>query len=353
MTAPGADPAVRRMAHTVLMPGFTGTDVPAWLERAIGEGLAAVCYFAPNLAADPAGLSARLHALRPDLLTASDEEGGRVTRLHAATGSPHPGHGDLGAEGDPRRTAAVAEAMGRDLRAAGITAALAPVADLRLDTANPVVGGRSFGADPDQVAAHTAAFVRGLHAAGVRGAVKHFPGHGATRVDSHVALPVVDVALPVLRRRELAPFAAAVAAGADMVMAGHIVVPDLDTAPASVSPAAYRMLRADLGFTGAAVTDALDMRGLAAHTGAADPARAVALGAAAALAAGADLLCLGNPGNAAADGRTPPPGFDERVFTAAREAVLAAVDSGAVPVARLAEAAGRVERLLAGPASAP
>ncbi|GAB3455249.1 hypothetical protein GCM10027570_35870 [Streptomonospora sediminis] len=359
-----ADPALLRMAHTVLMPGFTGTAVPSWLARAIDRGLGAVLYFAPNLAVGPATLSARLHALRPDLLAACDEEGGRVTRLHAAAGSPYPGHGELG-RGTPARTRETAAAMGRELAAAGIGAALSPVADINTDPANPVIGDRAFGAGPEQVAAHTAAFVEGLHAAGIAAAAKHFPGHGDTRTDSHIDLPVIGAGLRTLRRRELVPFAAAVEAGTDLVMTGHIVVPELDRAPASVSPRCYALLRSELGFTGAAVTDALDMRGLAAYTGAADRVAGVARGAAAALAAGADLLCLGNPGNlgklgnrggaagAAADPGAGAPAADEAVFRAALDGVLAAVDAGRVAPDRLAEAARRVERLLVSGAAAP
>ncbi|GAA4945974.1 hypothetical protein GCM10023224_31630 [Streptomonospora halophila] len=351
MSAAG-DPALRRLAHTVLMPGFAGTAVPPWLARAVDDGVGAVLYFAHNLADDPARLSAELRGLRPDLLTASDEEGGRVSRLYAAGTSPHPGHGELG-RGSPERTRRAAAAMGRELAAAGIGAALAPVADLGSDPRNPVIGDRSFGADPQRVAAHTAAFVDGLHAAGVAAAAKHFPGHGDTATDSHLDLPVVAADADTLRSRELVPFAGAVAAGTDMVMAGHLAVPALDTAPASVSARCYELLRDELGFEGVAVTDALDMRGLSAHTGAVERIEGVARGAAAALAAGADLLCLGNPAEAAGiaagavDASAAAHVADEALFTAARDAVLAALDRGSLPAERLAEAAGRVERLLA------
>ncbi|MFC4561204.1 glycoside hydrolase family 3 N-terminal domain-containing protein [Nocardiopsis mangrovi] len=340
MSAARRDPSVRRMAHTVLMPGFCGTGVPPWLERAItDEGLASVLYFAPNLTEDPAGLSARLHGLRPDLLVASDEEGGRVTRLHAGAGSPYPAHGELGAADDIAHTRGVAAAMGRDLRAAGIDAALAPVVDVNVNPANPVIGPRAFGAEPAAVAAHGAAFTAGLHEAGLLSAAKHFPGHGDTRTDSHVDLPVIDIDMATLRARELVPFRAAVRTGVDMVMVGHIRIPALDDAPASVSPRAYALLRDEVEFRGVAITDALDMRGLARHTGAGSVLEGVARGAVAALSAGADLLCLGNPYTARAG--------DEEMFAGTRDRLLEGVAAGAVPVERLAEAAGRVERLLA------
>ncbi|RCV50177.1 glycoside hydrolase family 3 N-terminal domain-containing protein [Marinitenerispora sediminis] len=339
MTAadPHRDPALRRMAHAVLMPGFLGTRTPDWLARAIDAGLGAVCCFAPNLAADPAALTRELHGLRADLLVTSDEEGGRVTRLHAATGSPYPGHAELGAADDPERTRAVAEELGRELRAVGIDAALAPVLDVNVDPRNPVIGDRSFGADAGLVARHGAAFARGLAASGTLAAGKHFPGHGDTAVDSHKALPVVDVDLPTLRGRELVPFAAAIEAGVPMVMAGHIAVPALDEAPASLSARGYALLRTDLGFTGTAVTDALDMRAVTRSTGAPTVVAGVARGAVAALRAGADLLCLGNPHDSDTG--------DEAIFRTALDGLLAAVADGTVPAGRLAEAAERVAGL--------
>ncbi|GAA3747466.1 beta-N-acetylhexosaminidase [Spinactinospora alkalitolerans] len=336
---PARDPAVLRMVHAVLMPGFTGTSVPGWLARAIEEDLGAVLYFAPNLTGDAAELSGALHGTRPGLLVASDEEGGSVTRLHAQRGSPHPGHGELGAAGDPRRTRTVAAELGRELRAAGIDIGIAPVVDVNVDPANPVIGERSFGSDAGEVARHGAAFVEGLQSAGVAATAKHFPGHGDTTTDSHLALPVIDIDQAVLRDRELVPFAAAIGAGVRTVMAGHIRIPALDSAPASVSPRAYALLRTELGFTGAALTDALDMRAMAEYFGSRTALEGLALGAVAALHAGADLLCLGNPYQGDES--------DETIFLTVRDRILAALADGSVPLARLAEAAGRVAELAA------
>lgn len=345
MSSAHGDPAVVRMVHTVLMPGFLGTEVPDWLARAVDAGLASVLYFGPNLRRNPPSLSARLHGLRDDLIIASDEEGGRVTRLHAAAGSPYPAHAELGAIGDTAHTRTVAATMGRELRAAGIDAALAPVVDVHSDPRNPVIGPRSFGADAAEVARHGAAFVAGLHDAGLVCAAKHFPGHGDTRTDSHLALPVIDLDQDTLAGRELVPFRAAVEAGVDMMLMAHIRIPALDDAPASASPAAYRLLREDLGFQGPAVTDALDMWAVANYTGAGDTLEGAARGAVAALAAGADLLCLGNPATSGHD--------DEEMFRTVRDRLLDAVDTGDLPSDRLAAAAQRVPSLAAGVRRSP
>src|SRR6266536_1808351 len=180
------------MADGCLLPGFAGTRAPDWILRRLDGGLGGAVLFSRNVAdpAQVAALTAELHAARPDGLVAIDEEGGDVTRLESATGSSYPGNLALGAAGDPELTRAVAASLGAELAAAGIDLDLAPVADVNSNPDNPVFGVRSFGADPDLVGAHTAAFVAGLQSAGVAACVKHFPGHGDTSVDSHLDLPV-------------------------------------------------------------------------------------------------------------------------------------------------------------------
>ena len=195
---------------------------------------------------------------------------------------------------------------------------------------NPVIGTRSFGADPARVAAHSAAAVTGLQAAGVAACAKHFPGHGATVADSHHELPTVDVPLDVLRRRDLPPFAAVVAAGARAVMTAHIRVPALTgDRPATFSRAVLvDLLRTEYGFTGTVITDALEMKGAAVAAGGVGPA------AVRALAAGADLLCIGAEVDA------------ELVERVAAEIVGALAD-GRLDRARVEEAAGRTAALAA------
>src|SRR3954453_6644299 len=194
-TVPGSgQDTLARDSLTVLQPGFPGTTAPDWLLRRLGEGLASVGLFGRNIPSPDqlAALTAQLRAERDDVLVAIDEEGGDVTRLEVGTGSSFPGNNALGAVDDVALTEAVALELGRRLAACGVNLNWAPSADVNSNPANPVIGVRSFGADTDLVARHTAAYVTGLQSAGVAACTKHFPGHGDTAVDSHLALPRID-----------------------------------------------------------------------------------------------------------------------------------------------------------------
>jgi beta-N-acetylhexosaminidase len=326
---------VTRDALTVLQPGFTGTTPPDWVLRRLEEGLGGVGIFGRNVetAEQLAALTARLREVSPDVLVAIDEEGGDVTRLEARTGSSFPGNLALGTVDDPELTHAVARELGRRLADCGVTLNWAPSADVNSNPDNPVIGVRSFGADPELVARHTVAYVRGLQSAGVAACVKHFPGHGDTAVDSHLSLPRIDADLATLRDRELVPFRAAVEAGARCVMSAHILLPALDPAlPGTLSPAALGgLLRAPreaggLGHEGLIVTDGMEMRAISAVYG-------LERGSVLALAAGADAICVG--GGLA----------DEETVLRLRDAVVAAVHAGELPAGRLADAAARVRAL--------
>jgi beta-N-acetylhexosaminidase len=318
--------ALGRAAAATLLASFPGERVPAWLLDRVAGGLGGVCLYGSNRGADLAASASTIHDARPGVLVALDEEGGDVTRLEAATGSSVPGNAALGAVDDIDLTRAVAAALGGALRAAGIDLDLAPCADANTDPANPVIGVRSFGADPEVVARHTVAFVAGLQGAGVAACVKHFPGHGAVDVDSHLDLPTVPVSRQRLRTRELVPFRAAVGAGVAAVMTGHLRVPALDGEPATVSHRILTgLLRDELGFTGTVVTDALDMAGIGG------PAE-IRANVVHAVAAGADLCCLG-------------PDNTVELVDACTSALLGAVSSGAPSEARLRDAAARVTAL--------
>jgi len=199
-------------------------------------------------------------------LVASDTEGGIVFPLHRVL-DPGPGATTLGWIDRTELTETVHADRGARLRASGVNLVLAPVADVDV-AGNPVIGTRAFGRDPEHVRRHVAAAVRGLHRGGVACCVKHWPGHGAARVDSHLELPVLDRDDAALRAVDAPPFEDAVAAGVDAVMTGHLRVPawqSVGTGPVSVDPAAIARLRSTLGFDGPLLGDAIEMQALAGY----------------------------------------------------------------------------------------
>ncbi|MBD0707438.1 MULTISPECIES: glycoside hydrolase family 3 protein [unclassified Streptomyces] len=327
--AHGSD-TLTRDALTVLQPGFVGTTAPDWLLRRIGEGLSSVGLFGRNVESPEqlAALTAQLRAERDDVLVAIDEESGDVTRLEVKQGSSFPGNYALGSVDDVELTRAVARELGSRLARCGIDLNWAPSADVNSNAENPVIGVRSFGADPDLVARHTVAYVDGLQAVGVAACTKHFPGHGDTNVDSHDALPRIDVDLATLHARELVPFRAAIAADTKAVMSAHILLSVLDPhRPATLSPQILTgLLRQELGFEGLIVTDGMEMQAVAATYG-------IERGSVLAIAAGADAICVGG-------------GLcDEGTVLQLRDALVNAVKAGELPEERLADAAARVRAL--------
>ncbi|GAB2706539.1 glycoside hydrolase family 3 protein [Kitasatospora kifunensis] len=327
---------LHRDAMTVLQPGFEGTTTPPeWVRRHLAAGLGSVALFGRNVTdqAQLAALTAQLRQENPDLLIAIDEEGGDVTRLEVGSGSSWPGNLALGEIDDPALTRDVARELGRALAACGINYNWAPSADVNSNPGNPIIGVRSFGADPELCARHTAAWVEGLQSAGVAACAKHFPGHGDTAIDSHHGLPMISVDEDLLRSRDLVPFRAAVEAGAKALMSAHIMLPAVDPVwPATLSPAVLGgLLRGGpedggLGYQGLIVTDAIEMGAIANTYGIAD-------GTVLAIAAGADAICVGG-------------GLcDEETVLRLRDAIVEAVRSGRLPEERLADAAARVRSL--------
>ena len=330
---------LHRLADTVLMPCFDGVTAPHWLRRRVSRSLGAVCLFARNIETDAQvrRLTDELRAENPAVVIAIDEEAGDVTRLDAGRGSPYPGNAALGRVDDVRLTRSIGELVGGRLASVGVTLNFAPCADVAIDPANPVIGARSFGADPGLVARHTEAFVVGHQAAGVAACAKHFPGHGGTDADTHHRLAVLDADLSRLRSDALPPFIAAIDAGVASVMAGHLLAPAVDELPASMSSRWLTdILRGDMAFEGVITTDALEMQALAGRYGLADSAVL-------ALSAGADLLCLGGETRSEAE------------LDAIVAGIVAAVGDGRLPEARLVDAASRTASLGARfrPAPAP
>lgn len=256
------------------------------------------------------------------LLVSTDQEHGIVCRV----GEPAtllPGAMALGAGGSRSDARTAGRIAGAELAALGINQNYAPDADVNVNPANPVIGVRSFGSDPDSVAGMVAAQVKGYQSSGIASTAKHFPGHGDTSTDSHTGLPVINHTREQWAELDAPPFRAAIAAGIDSIMTAHIVVPALDPSedPATLSrPILTGILREELGYDGVVVTDALGMEGVRTKYG---DERVPVL----ALLAGVDQLL------------NPP---DLRV---AWNAVLNAVRSGEISEARVEESILRILRL--------
>ncbi|MEU9704810.1 glycoside hydrolase family 3 protein [Streptomyces sp. NPDC047981] len=257
-------------------------------------------------------------------LISTDQEHGIVCRV----GEPAtllPGAMALGAGGSRSDAREAARIAGAELAAVGIRQNYAPVADVNVNPANPVIGVRSFGSDPEAVADLVSAQVRGYQSAGVAATSKHFPGHGDTAVDSHYGLPTITHTRAQWTELDAPPFRSAIAAGIDSIMTAHIVVPALDPSedPATLSrPILTGILREELGYDGVVVTDSLGMEGVRTKYG---DDRVPVL----ALKAGVDQLLN-------------PPKLD-----VAWNAVLKAVQDGELTEARLDESILRILRLKA------
>jgi beta-N-acetylhexosaminidase len=279
-----------------LMIGFAGTELPAPAARRLRElGVAGVTLFRAENVVDPPQIRRLTAAIQdarpagaPPVLVAADQEGGQLVGLGDGT-TPFAGAMALGATDDVELAERVAGAMARELRAVGVNVNYAPVCDVANNPANPALGLRGFGDDPEAVGRLAAATVRGLQRHGVAATVKHFPGAGDTAADPHHELPVVARTNAELAQRELVPFRAGLAAGARLVMTGHFALAGgTDDLPTSLSAAVLRdLLRGQLQFDGVTITDALDMGALAQGS-------AQVVDAIAALRAGEDAL-LGKP----------------------------------------------------------
>ncbi len=294
-TGPGADPDA---ILGRLMLAFRGTTLPVWLrERLVAAPVSGITLFRQLNVRTPAQvrrLAAALQAAAgerngpdaPPILVAADQEGGQLLALGDGF-TPFAGPMAIGATGDADLAARVGRAIGRELRAVGVNVCYGPVVDVATNPANPALGIRSFGDDPDAVASLGAAWLRGLQSVGVAATPKHFPGSGSATVDPHHGLAVVERDRAALEAVELRPFRAGVEAGAKMVMAGHVAVPAVAgsrSLPSSLASAVMTgLLRDELGFDGVSITDALDMGALPQ-----DARQAVDV--VAAIAAGVDLL---------------------------------------------------------------
>ena len=248
----------------MLVIGFDGLTLPDSTRRLLDRPwVSGVILFRRNVE-DLSQVEELTHAIeahRHGLLICVDQEGGPVRRLRD-------GFPDVGPMRDIPDTPAAYEAgktLGRGLRRLGFNVNFAPVLDVDSNPANPVIGQRSFSSDPNEVAARGIALHLGLESEGVISCGKHFPGHGDTDLDSHLALPVLDFDRERLDSLELVPFRAAIEAGFPMLMTAHISLPRLDPDwPATLSPILIdELLRTELGFSGVVVSDDLEMAAVA------------------------------------------------------------------------------------------
>lgn len=321
---------IERAAARLVTIGFDGPTPHDGVRRLVDRGVRSVILFARN--AGPreqvADTIDRIKSLSSDpILVCVDQEGGRTVRFTDGF-DPPPAMREIGRDG-----AGVAGVVGRrlasDLRAVGIDLDLAPVVDVDSNPANPVIGPRSFGADPSLVGACAAAMIVAMQAGGLAACAKHFPGHGDTDLDSHHDLPVLRHGLDRLRTIELPPFRSAIDAGVAAIMTTHVVFEALDPGvPATMSAAAIDgLLRRELRYDGVVISDDLEMAAIADL-----PEIGGDLGEAAVrtVLAGVDLvLCCHR------DDR------QHRVVDALAEAIA----SGRIPVERVESAHRRLDRL--------
>ncbi len=338
---PNSGPEARILGRT--MVAFVGEELPDWVVARLKAPAAGMTIFRVHNVRSPGQVrelteafqrtgAAGAAALGPlaglPFLVAADQEGGQLQALGDET-TPFAGNMALGAVGDEDLAERVGAAIAREARAMGVNVVYAPVLDLASEPANTALGVRSFGDDPAAVARLGAAMIRGLQGAGVAATVKHFPGLGEVREDTHFGLGVVDADRRRLEAATLIPFRAGIAAGARLTMSAHVAVPALTgdrTLPATLSGEVMGgLLRGALGFDGVSISDALDMRALA--QGAEQGAQVEA-----AVRAGVDLLlCAADRG---AQGRI-------------QMALLDAVTAGRFDQAALEASRARIDTLRA------
>jgi beta-N-acetylhexosaminidase len=299
---------------------FDGTEYADPLDRTIRElNVGGIILFEPNIGSleDTATLinsaqrTAMQHGALIPLIVAVDHEGGLINRFGDKL-TWFPSNMALAATHSLDHARAEARVMAEELSTLGINMNLAPVMDVNSNPDNPVIGIRSFGSNPEDVARLGAAMIDAFQANGIIATAKHFPGHGDTSVDSHNVLPVIPHDRTRLDTVELVPFRAAIEADVDAIMTAHIALPEIEPTP-GLPATLTGLLREELGFNGLIATDSLGM-------GALDQTFGVTEASARAFQAGADLLMYG-----ADPGHTPAEQY------AAYQNLLALLRDGTIP----------------------
>lgn len=276
-----------------LVTGFPGTELTEEFRRVVRENkIANVILFRENIesCAQLKRICAEIQqvvreATGHGAFITIDQEGGTVTRLPADAVNV-PGAMAIAATGDAENAYRAGLLTGRELRSLGVNFDLAPSVDVNSNPKNPVIGARSYGDTPDTVSRYAARMIAGLLDGGVLCSAKHFPGHGDTDADSHLALPCVNKSREELEQTELAPFRAAIAAGVPAIMTTHILFPQIEPGgvPATMSRRIMtELLRGEMGFDGLIISDCMEMRAIKDHFGTVN-------GVIAAMAAGVDLV---------------------------------------------------------------
>jgi beta-N-acetylhexosaminidase len=332
MLAPPADAPLRKKLAQLMFVRIGSNLPPVRTVEEDEERVAALlqevpvgglCAFNGSYAKTPRTLERLQKRSRYPLLISADLERGAGQQLRGHPVFPHAMAFDALGAGAAEAVYQFARLTGEASRAAGVHINYAPTADVNSDPRNPIISTRAFGTEPARVAELVAAFVRGCGDAGLLSAAKHFPGHGNTHEDSHHAQPAVEASREVLMSRDLPPFKAAIEAGVPLVMTAHVRYPSLDSAgrTATHSRPIVDLLRNELGFTGAVITDSLLMEGV--KIGSADEAE-VALKS---LQAGVDIL------------------LDVASPALVLDALVGAVTAGKLDESRVDEALGRVRKL--------
>jgi beta-N-acetylhexosaminidase len=321
--------SLRRQIGRLLIAGFDGAQVSVELKALAREfGLGGVILFARNVEEPEqvAELSYDASRLEPELplWVSIDQEGGRVARLKSPF-TEWPAMATLGRSGDVQLAERFARALALELKAVGISLDYAPVLDVHTNPKNPVIGDRALSEKAADVARLGAAIVRALQSEGIAACGKHFPGHGDTQADSHVELPLVEHPVERMREVEFLPFKAAIEARVATIMTAHVFAPALDEKrPATLSKRIVTgLLRDELGFDGVILSDDLEMKAIAGEYSV--PSAAVL-----AIEAGCDgvLVC----------------GADHDVQAASAEALVRAVETGALSYSRVEDALARQRR---------
>lgn len=286
---PNLQESARKALGQLFIIGFNGLELSNETSAFISQAnIGGVILFGPNYEspAQTAELTHQIQECRAELplWVAVDHEGGRVQRFRKGF-TRIPDAASIGAMDSPKLAFEIAELMAKELKAVGVNLNFCPVADIHTNPKNPVIGNRSYGTTEDRVSRMVTAMVRGHLIGGVQPCVKHFPGHGDTSVDSHLALPRVDTPLEVLLEREFKPFQKAFKSRCAMVMTAHVLMSRIDSElPATLSKKVMReVLRDQLRYNRVVISDDLEMKAITDHYGPDEAPRM-------AIEAGCDLL---------------------------------------------------------------